>query len=66
LRKAWLETRFLYLFVYFGDRATVLRISSDVSLVKLFLFEEEEGEEAEERLRDVFEKDGIELGYPSW
>jgi hypothetical protein len=38
-------------------------MSSDVSLIKLCLFEEEE---EEERLRDVFEKGGIELGYPSW
>jgi hypothetical protein len=39
-------------------------MSSDVSLIKLCLFEEVE--EEEEILRDVFEKDGIELGYPSW
>jgi hypothetical protein len=39
-------------------------MSNDVSLIKLFLFEEEEAEE--ERLRGVFEKDGIELAYPSW
>jgi small-conductance mechanosensitive channel len=38
-------------------------VSSDVSLIELCLFEEEE--EEEERLRDFFEKDGIELGYPS-
>jgi len=43
-------------------------MSSEVSLNKLCLFEEEgeEEEEEEEGLRDVFGKDGIELGYPSW
>jgi len=54
LRKAWVETKFLYLFVYFGDRATVFWTSSDVSLIKLCFFEEEEKEEEEEEVEEEY------------